>query len=93
MKNYILTTEHPQSSYNVPVLLVDGQVCGAFDYIVDDKVYPASAGVRNPTNYAVFYVVKNHKLFDINLVRKFVESAPFLFEWEKESTLAELTNA
>lgn len=88
-----LTTQHPQSSYNIPVLLVDGQVCGAFDYIIEDKVYPSSAGIKNPANYAVFYVVKNRKQFDINLVRKFVETAPFLFEWEKQSILAEFTNA
>lgn len=85
-----LTTQHPQSSYNIPVLLIDGQVCGAFDYIYNDKVYSANDGIKDPSLYAVFYVVKNRDQFDINLVRKFVETAPFLFDWEKQNLLAEI---
>ena len=48
-KQYVLTTEHPASSYGQPVLVRDGIAYGAGD-VIDDGIFgllPAADVVRN----------------------------------------------
>ena len=51
----ILTTDHPQSSDGVPILILDGEVCGPRDLPPDCKVVVAWGG---PYSEPVWHLVK-----------------------------------
>lgn len=61
-----LTTNHPQSSYGIPVLLIDGVACGAFERC-------------QPSGHLAYDLVRDSKTFDKQLVGKFLKSAPDLY--------------
>ena len=46
---YELTTEHPSSSYGVPVLLVEGQAYGAMDKLPNGEIaFYFVQGIEDP---------------------------------------------
>lgn len=59
-----LTTDHPQSSYHIPGLLVDGVAYGGYDKL--------------PTGEIAFAVVLRDMNRDDPLVKKFISSCPDL---------------
>lgn len=58
-----LTTNHPQSKYGIPVLLIDGVAYGAFEQ-------------SKPSGYLAYDLVHDSETFDAELVDKFLRSAP-----------------